>query len=120
MLLVFQFLFVLFCLFAIYSVFQKRKEGLLGPKGIIFWIFFWFAVIIVVSWPNSVAKIADFFGIGRGADIVLYISIAVLFYIVFKLHIKLESIGRDITKITREVALSSESCKRIFGRDNKN
>ena len=108
MLIIFQALFVLFVLFILFSVWQKRKEGLLGPKGMVFWIIFWLAVGTVVVWPNIVQKIADNFGIGRGADFVIYISIAVIFYLLFKLHVKVEGLRRDLTVIARKDALEGE------------
>lgn len=105
MLLIFQILFSVFALFAIINVVKRKQEGLLGSKGAIFWILFWIIVSLAVWWPNSTTLLANTFGIGRGTDFVLYIAIAVLFYLVFKLHIKLESVGRDITKVVREKAI---------------
>ena len=105
MLIIFQTLFILFALFAIFNVIKRKHEGLLGPKGMVFWVLFWFVAGASVLVPNSITTLANTFGIGRGADFVLYISIVVLFYIVFKLHIKLESIGRDITKVVRKEAI---------------
>jgi len=102
MLIIFQILLALFALFAIVNVFKKRKEGLLGPKGALFWILFWVAVGMVVIWPDSVQKIADHIGIGRGADLVIYISVAVIFYLLFRLNIKTEGLKRDLTKVVRE------------------
>ena len=105
MLLLFQILFTLFCLFAIGSVINKKKSGHLGPKGTLFWVIFWLAAIVAVLWPNSTQVLADLIGIGRGSDLVSYAAIALLFFLLFKMHIKLESIGRDITRVVRKDAL---------------
>lgn len=105
MLIIFQILFLLFVLFAIVSVIKKKKEGLLGPKGLIFWLVFWFLAIFVVLWPDSTFVLSNYFGISRGADLVVYVSLALIFFILFRLHIKLESVGRDITKVVRDKAL---------------
>jgi len=108
MLILFQILFVLFAILAIVGVIKKKKDGLLGPKGIVFWILFWLVAVVAVLWPNSTVIVANAFGIGRGTDFVLYIAMAVLFYLVFKLHIKLESVGKDITKVVRKETLDKE------------
>lgn len=105
MLVLFQLLFTVFALFAIVSVIKKKKSGQLGVKGMVFWILFWLAAITAVLWPESTTVLANRFGIGRGTDFVLYISVAVIFYLIFKLHIKIESISRDITKIVRKDTL---------------
>ena len=105
MIVLFQILFTLFALFAIASVFKRKKEGLLGPKGLVFWVMFWLLAIVAVLWPDSTTQLANLLGIGRGSDFVLYVAIALLFYLVFKLHIKLESVGRDITRVVRKEAV---------------
>ncbi len=105
MIILFQILFSLFALFAIGNVVKRKKEGLLGPKGLVFWVVFWLLAMVAVLWPNSTVVVANTFGIGRGTDFILYISIALLFYLVFKLHIKLESVGRDITTVVRKETL---------------
>ncbi len=105
MLILFQGLFTAFALFAIVSVLKKKKEGLLGPKGVFFWAIFWLLAIILVILPNSTVVVANYLGIGRGTDLILYISLAVIFFILFRLHVKIESIGRDITKVVRKDSL---------------
>lgn len=104
----FQILFSIFALLTIVSVINKKHQGILGPKGASFWVLFWLIASVAVWWPNSTTLIANAFGIGRGTDFVLYIAVAVLFYLVFKLHIKLESVGRDITKVVRKKAIESD------------
>ena len=111
MLILFQLLFILFSLFAIISVIKRKREGLLGPKGMIFWIGFWLLAVILVLWPNSTGVVANYLGIGRGADLVFYVSLVVIFYLVFKLNVKLESLGRDVTKVVRAKSLENEKFK---------
>lgn len=108
MIFVFQLLLVLFAIFAIFNVIRRQKEGLLGPKGGIFWVLFWLGVALVVIWPVSVQRLADHIGIGRGADLVIYISLAGIFFILFRLNIKLEGLRRDLTEVVREEALSPQ------------
>ncbi len=105
----FQTLFVLFALFAIVNVFKRKKDGILSLSGALFWSLFWVLVAVAVVWPNSTQLIADNIGIGRGSDLVIYISIAVLFFLIFKLHIKIEKINRDVTKVVRRKALQKST-----------
>lgn len=111
MLILFQILFTLFALFAVGSVLKRKKDGALGTRSAGFWIVFWVATIIAVLWPNSTTILANRLGIGRGADFVLYISIIVIFYLLFRLHIKLEGINKDITKIVRKETLQAEETR---------
>lgn len=105
MLQLFQILFVLFALLAMSQVVRRKKDGLLSTLGLVFWIIVWIAAIGAVLWPNSTQFLADSFGIGRGTDFVVYISLAAMFFALFRLHIKIESMQRDLTKVVRKDAL---------------
>ena len=105
MLVLFQTLFIFFAIFAIGSVVKKKKEGLLGLRGMLFWVLFWLAACGFILWPNSTAVLAGYLGIGRGADLVFYVALVVIFYVLFRLHIKIETMSRDITKVVRKEAL---------------
>ena len=101
----FQLLVVLFAAVTILNIFQLKQKGILGTRGALFWILFWLSVAVAVAWPSTVQMIARSFGIGRGSDFVLYISVITLFFLVFRLHIKIENMNRDVTRVVREKAL---------------
>ena len=105
MIIIFQILFASFVLYVFGSIAKKRKQGMLGVKGLLFWVLFWLGALTVVLWPEALSRLADVFGIGRGVDLAIYISMAVVFFLLLRLHIKIECVGRDITTLTREIAL---------------
>ncbi len=101
----FQLLFLLFSLFAIVAVIKRRKEDAMSNLGTAFWIFFWILADMVVFFPDSTTLFANRLGIGRGTDLVTYVSFALIFFVLFRLHVKLHEIERDITTIVRKDAL---------------
>lgn len=105
MLLLFQLLFTVFAVFALTAVFKKQQGQLLGTFSGWFWVLFWIVADAFVWWPNATNTLAHAFGIGRGADLITYVSVIVLFYLVFQLHIKIESIGREVTQVIRDRAI---------------
>ena len=105
MIVIFKILFIIFALSNIFGVAQKMKKGKIGKRGSIFWIVFWIMVITVVLDPVLVQWLADMLGIGRGSDLVLYMSVALLFALLFQLHLKIENIQKDVTHIVRKNAL---------------
>lgn len=107
----FQIFFIAFSLLAIGNVWKRKKIRELGPKGACFWILFWLGADAVVLWPGITTIIANLFGIGRGSDFILYISIAVMFFILFKLHVKIERMNREVTKIVRKNVLENVKIK---------
>jgi len=94
-----QILISLFALFALINVIKTKKY---------LWSIFWLAGGLIVWWPNLTNIIATNLGIGRGADLIFYISIILLFYLIFKIYIKIEKIERNITKLTRKDALDNK------------
>ena len=106
MLLLFQLIFSLFSIFAIISVLSKKRSSLLSIGATVFWVIFCLLAAVFVWLPNALTVVANTFGIGRGTDLVLYVSLAIIFYVLFRLNVKLELMNRDITKVTREKTLS--------------
>lgn len=102
---IFQVLFSAFAIFAISNIIHRKKDGLLSVSGLLFWLVFWVVAAIAVLWPNTTQMIADRIGIGRGTDLVVYAAVAIMFFLLFKLHIKIEKINRDVTKVVRWKAL---------------
>ncbi len=107
MIMLFQTLFLLFSIFAIVTVLKRMHEGMLSFRALIFWILFWVGAAVVVIWPNSTQVLANHLGIGRGTDVVMYMAMAIVFFILFRLHIKIESLNRAMTKVVRQDALDT-------------
>jgi len=101
-----QILLVVFFLFALIKVIGRFRMGDLSKAGLVWWSLFWVAAAVVVILPNSTAYFAKLVGIGRGADLVVYLSLASVFFILFKLMMKIELLNKDITKLTRQMTLS--------------
>ena len=102
---IFQALIIIFSLVAIVSIFVRRAKDGLGVRGTAFWILFWLFVDGVVLFPNSTTVLANKLGIGRGVDLVVYVSVLMIFFVLFRLNVKIEGINRQITKIVRKNAV---------------
>lgn len=103
-----QFFLILFLFFALSRVILRLKDGGLSFGAFLFWLGLWILAIISVLKPDFTTFLARKLGIGRGADAVLYLSIAVLFYLLFRTNVMLENLRQEITKLTREFALKKE------------
>ncbi len=115
-----QIILSIFLVFAVSRVLLQMRERRLRLKSFIFWSGVFIAAILGVLKPGITTSIARFFGIGRGADVVLYFSIVVLFYLIFRLTIAIEEIRGEITKIVRELALSeATSSSTLTDRPNR-
>ncbi len=100
-----QVILVLFALFALSRAFLRFKDKEIGIKELMLWSLIWIAAIVVVLIPATAAYMAAFFGIGRPVDLVVYLSIIVLFYMIFKVYVRIDNIEKNISKIITEVAI---------------
>ena len=107
-----QFVLSFFLLFAISRVLLQLRKGNLTVLSFLFWAVVFFAAFIGILNPILTSRIAHLFGIGRGADVIIYLSIALLFYLVFRISITLEDIRHEITELVRKIALSQSSKRR--------
>ncbi len=103
---VFQILFSLITASAIYVLVKKRSSAAISSRTLLVWSLLWLSAEAIVLFPDLSSYIADIVGIGRGADVVLYIAIILLFLMMLKLYIKVEKVSRDITLAIRAQAIS--------------
>lgn len=99
---------ILFILFVLWRTILRFRQGDITFRELIIWVIFWFLVSVAALVPKKTDVVAQWLGVGRGVDLLIYISIVVLFFIVFKIIVKLEKIDRDITQIVRTTALKDK------------
>ena len=104
-----QILLLAFVIFAISRVYLRLRENVISTRVAIFWFLIWIAALVGISLPATTTRIAGFWGVGRGVDIIVYISLALLFYLVFRIYVMIEDLRHQITYIIREIALSGSS-----------
>ena len=78
----------------------------------LFWTLLWVAALVAVLYPEQTTDIAKALGIRRGADLVVYSAVLgfiVGFYVV---SLKLRHLSREVTVLTRELALMEAERKR--------
>lgn len=100
-----QILLFVFVLFAASRAVLQFKSGTIRFGALTFWLLIWIVALIAIFYPEETTRFAQIMGIGRGVDVVVYASIAILFYLVFRLHVYLENIRTEISRLIREVAI---------------
>lgn len=81
------------------------KGQRVNARAFFFWTLVWLGIFVVATDPEITSFVANHAGIGRGADLGVYVALAVLFYLLFRIFVRLEHMERNITKIVRAVAL---------------
>ena len=101
-----QIVLLVACLFGVVGAFIRYRKGDVRPAGLVLWIIFWIAAALIVLWPDATFYFSKKLGVGRGADLIVYLALVLLFFLVFRLIISVERQRREITQLTRLVALN--------------
>ncbi len=100
-----QVIIILFAAFALSRSYLRYRKNTESLWEFMLWIIIWVSIVIVVLVPEITAIPAQIFGIGRGIDVLIYISIVFLIYSIYRIYSKIEQLEQDLTKLTREIAL---------------
>lgn len=84
---------------------QHRRKSLGRALTRIGFITFLSSGTIAIFFPNIFGSLADVLGVGRGADLLLYMTTFSLIALVFLGVGKIKLLEAQITKIVREVSL---------------
>ncbi len=104
-----QLLALIVVLFFLFRLFWQKQKKQIGANEFIFWLVFWVLAAVLIIALKQIDKLVTRLGFsGSGIEILLYLGIAVLFYFIFRLRLKLEKMEKDITKIVREIALKEK------------
>lgn len=98
-------LILLPCLLAVAAyAFAQRKRSLIVATAI-----FMLSTIgfVMVAAPEISTLIANWIGVGRGADLVLYIFVCLTLVAIFSLHLRMRKNFEIITILARNIALSN-------------
>lgn len=63
------------------------------------------AIGICILFPQLTQRVASFVGVGRGADLVSYLSTVFLIFIAIQFYIKAKSFDDNITQLVRYVGI---------------
>jgi small membrane protein len=86
-------------------VVRRFRQGRIGTLAFFLWFLLWASAAVVILFPNSTVVVARYVGIGRGADLVLYLGAILILYLIFRMFVRLEQMDRNMTKIVRTLAL---------------
>lgn len=97
----------------LFSIFAWSRAGLRlwkkesRPYEFVFWTFIWIAVLIFSIWPALSTWISQYFGVERGVDLLIYLSIIMLFYLIFRMYASMENQQQQLTKLVRTFAIQN-------------
>ncbi len=112
----FQVVFVVFAILIVLQTIQKRSRNEIPALFARLWIIFWIIVSILVFNTRLLSTVANLFGIGRGVDFAIYLSLLILLMTVFRLYERSRKLEQITTRLVRQLSIS-ESEARYFKKD---
>ncbi len=100
-----QILLIIFIVLIIARISDRYWRKEIHSVGFFSWLAFWLSAGAVVLWPDSSSWLATVLGVGRGVDLMLYLSVMLIFYLLFRIFVRLEKQEKEITKLVRKMAL---------------
>lgn len=111
---VFQIALVSFAVFAMFKTWKQYKQRKVSKYWLLTLGLFWTIVAIVAITPQTTDIVARYVGVGRGADLLVYIGVVTLFYLVHRLMLHQQQLSDDMTELVRQIAI--ERATRESGR----
>ncbi len=100
-----QIVLVLLMVSALVMTWRRAHQRIIHTREALAWSFVWIVAAVIILRPEITTSLARLFGVGRGVDLVVYASIAVLFLLMFRIGLRHEKLERTISKLVRESAL---------------
>ena len=72
------------------------------------WTFLVICAFVIIAYPPLSQRIATIFGISRGADFVVYVSLLWLLYKLYYLSKQVTELNEKIEKLSRKIALKNQ------------
>ena len=92
-------------LFSLWLVWRRKRQAAVSLGIAILWTIGALASLVVIWIPEIASRAANIFGVGRGADLIVYLGLPLLFVLVFQLYVSHVRLERQLTELVRREAL---------------
>ena len=86
---------------------SAAARGMVRKRIVALWLSLWSLGAVAIIWPRSTMLIARWLGIGRGADLLLYLSVLLMLVGFFYVYGRFRRLDRQITLLVRRLAIET-------------
>ena len=94
---------LLLCGVLLYAWAEYRRSPAVASMSVVVSL----AGLIFIWVPSLSTGVAEFVGIGRGVDLILYLWVCISLIVLLNLHLKLRTQEEKITKLARAIAIAN-------------
>lgn len=101
-----QFLALIIITFFVSRLIGQIKKKQISRSEFILWLSFWSVSALAIIFLKELDKIASKLGFSAsGINLLFYTAVLVIFYLIFRLRLRLAKLDRDLTDLNRSVTL---------------
>jgi len=101
-----QIIALVLIIFMLVRLLWQRQKKQLSTGEFFLWFAFWICAGLAIIFIKKIDFLVGVLGFSSsGIDVLLYFSILLLLYMIFRLRLKIEKQDRIITRIVREISL---------------
>jgi len=100
-----QIIVIIFITFAASRAYLRFKDKSLSISNLFFWMILWTIILIIVFDPKLADIAANIMGMQRGTDTMFFIAVMLLFYLVFRIYVKVDSIDQHLTNLNTNTSI---------------
>lgn len=105
----FQIGVVCFAVLVILRTYGQYKKEVVSRYWLVAFSALWILVAIATLVPRATDTVAQWAGVERGADMLVYAAVLVLLYAVYRLLVRTQRMHEEITELVRQIALAHPS-----------
>lgn len=92
-----------------------RQKKTIWEAGL--WTLFWLVIAYVSLFPSSLQFLSDVTGIKKNENALVFTAIGILFFAIFYLVLRLETLEQRIVQLTREKALKDAGVEGVQNQE---
>ncbi|MFA7050240.1 MAG: DUF2304 domain-containing protein [Patescibacteria group bacterium] len=96
----------LIIIFFLIKLLKQWRKKTISFNEFIFWLLFWILALLIIVFIKQIDKIVISLGFSSSAiNLAFYIAVLFLFYLIFKMRLKIVKIEKNITDLARKISL---------------
>ena len=97
-----QIIIFVFILVVLLKTIRRLQEKQITAPMFGLWLILWLGVAVITYQPEIINRLANWVGVGRGSDLVVYVALLAVFYLLFRIFVKIEAVEKRLSRLVRE------------------
>ncbi|PKM91462.1 hypothetical protein CVU82_02600 [Candidatus Falkowbacteria bacterium HGW-Falkowbacteria-1] len=97
---------ILIILFFLTKLFSQWRKKSITINEMSFWMIFWILAALIIVFIKPIDRLVIKLGFSSsGINLAFYLAVMFLFYLIFKMRLKISKLEKDISNLARKITL---------------